>query len=242
MAVADLTGRGVVAAAHVVDRGRHAEVAPGLVDAQVGHNVRNAEAVVGRALDGVAAVGRLDAVDGPARRRSIAGAVLVVRRRVFERQRVGHAVAELNRVRPEVFTRRTGVTRGPGVQVRVGAAEGVHVEERLCTADREARELDERAIPVGQAVVRRTVVTRRGAGARDGRRRLVPAGADVRAQGAVFGLRARIEGRDRTNRVVDVVGVFDVVPGRGRARRRCRTPGRSRLPSSRSGHGRNRRS
>src|SRR5690606_23507679 len=101
--------------------------------------------------------------------------------------RVGHAVAELNRVGPEVLAGRTGVARGADVQVRVGATEGEAVEERLCTTDRAAGELDERAIPERNG---------RGAGTRRRRSGVLPAGAEVRPQRAVVGLRARIERGD----------------------------------------------
>ena len=135
--------------------------------------------------------------------RIVVGAVLAMAGRIFQRQRVRHAVAELHRVGPEVHTGRTGVTRGTDVEVGVGTTVGEEVEERLTATDREARELNERAIPVGQAVVRRTVVARRGARTNEARRRLVPAGADVRPQGAVVGLRARIQRHDGASRPVD---------------------------------------
>ena len=53
----DASGCAVVGAADVVDRGAETEIAPGLVDAQVGDDVRNPEAVVVGALIGEAVVG-----------------------------------------------------------------------------------------------------------------------------------------------------------------------------------------
>ena len=145
--------------------------------------------------------------------RAVAGAELAMAGRVFQRQRVRHAIAELHRVGPEVHTGRTGVTRGTDVEVGVGTTVGEDIEERLAATDREARELNERAIPVGQAVVRRTGVAGRGARTNEARRRLVPAGADVRPQGAVVGLGACIQRHDGASRPVDVVGVDPVKLG-----------------------------
>ena len=81
--------------------------------------------------------------------------------------------------------------------VAVGAAVGEEVEERLRPAHREARKLDERAIP-------ERVEGRAAAGGR--RRGVLRAEADVAAQRAVFGLLAHVP-RDRpADAVVDVVG------------------------------------
>ena len=77
------------------------------------------------------------AVKGPALR--VAGS--------SSRQRAGEAVAELGGIGPEVLARGAGVTRHPHVVVAVSAAVGEEVEERLRPAHREARKLDERAIP-----------------------------------------------------------------------------------------------
>ena len=144
----------------------------------------------------------------------------------------GHAVAELHRVGPEVLTGGAGVARGADVQVGVSAAIREHVEERLRTADREAGELDERAIP-----------ERSGRGAAAGRRRrgVLPAGADVGPQRAVFGLRAGVERDDAADPVVDVVGQVAGEPALAglleAADRRCRR----RRRAGRSGRGCNRR-
>ena len=162
--------------------------------------------------------------------------------RIFQRQRVRHAVAELHRVGPEVHTGRTGVTRGTDVEVGVGTTVGEEVEERLTATDREARELNERAIPVGQAVVRRTVVARRGARTNEARRRLVPAGADVRPQGAVVGLRARIQRHDGASRPVDHRWCPPVVAGISERCHRRHRPDRSSRRAIRSAHAHTRRS
>ena len=116
---------------------------------------------------------------------------------VFQRQRAGEAVAELGGIGPEVLARGAGVTGDPHVVVAVSAAVGEEVEERLRPAHREARKLDERAIP-------ERVEGRAAAGG--GRRGVLRAEADVGAQRAVFGLLADVP-RDRpADAVVDVVG------------------------------------
>ena len=113
------------------------------------------------------------------------------------RQRAGEAVAELGGIGPEVLARGAGITGDPHVVVAVGAAVGEEVEERLRPAHREARKLDERAIP-------ERVEGRAAAGG--GRRGVLRAEADVGAQRAVFGLLAHVP-RDRpADAVVDVVG------------------------------------
>ena len=66
---------------------------------------------------------------------------------VFHRQRAGEAVAELGGIGPQVPARRTGITGDAHVVVAVGATVGDEVEERLRPAHREARKLQERAIP-----------------------------------------------------------------------------------------------
>ena len=176
-----------------------ADEAPGLIKTQVGDDVRHPEAEVGglapliaNALSSTSAVAGID----EAGRRQVHRATLAGCG-VFRRQRAGEAVAELGGIGPEVLARGAGITGDPHVVVAVGAAVGEEVEERLRPAHREARKLDERAVP-------ERVEGRAAAGV--GRRGVLRAEADVAAQRAVFGLRAHVP-RDRSaDAVVDVVG------------------------------------
>ena len=177
--------------------GADAGEAPGLIDAQVGDDVRHPEAEVG-VIDrqGVVVDDRTVEVEERGAG-DVDGAVALAGCGVFQRQRAGEAIAELGGIGPEVLAGRAGVTRDAHVVVAVGAAVGEEVEERLRPAHREARKLDERAIP-------ERVEGRAAAGGR--RRGVLRAEADVGAQRAVFGLLADVP-RDRpADAVVDVVG------------------------------------
>jgi hypothetical protein len=88
--------------------------------------------------------------------------------------------------------------------IAVGAAVGDQVEERLRPAHREARELDERAVPER---------VEGGATAGGRRRGVLRTEADVGAQRAVFGLLAHVPGDRAADAVVDVVGVDAVEAG-----------------------------
>jgi hypothetical protein len=174
--------------------------APGLINAQVGDDVRDPEAegcgdgaVVERERVVEAERGGRDReADRPqVHRATLAGCG------VFERQRAGEAVAELGGIGPEVLARGAGITGDPHVVVAVGAAVGEEVEERLRPAHREARKLDERAIPEGSGG---------GTGTRGGWRGVFNAKPDVGAQRAVLGLLADVPRGHPANTVVDVVG------------------------------------
>ena len=195
MAVVDHVRRRIVGAAYVMERGADAGEAPGLVNAQVGDDVRHPEAEVG-----VVDCERVVVDDRALVEKGWRGRIkctCLAGRGVFQRQRAGEAVAELGGIGPEVLAGRAGVTRDPHVVVAVGAAVGEEVEERLRPAHREARKLDERAIP-------ERVEGRAAAGGP--RRGVLRAEADVGAQRAVFGLLAHVP-RDRpADAVVDVVG------------------------------------
>src|SRR6185295_13911512 len=135
-------------AAGVMYQAANASEAPGLVDAQVGDDVRNPET---EAATGTRVIRKSVVVDdctvlAEEGNGGVNGGFAATYR-VFQRQRAGEAVAELNGIGPQVLASRTGVTRHPHVMVAVSAAVGEEVEERLRPAHREARKLHERAIP-----------------------------------------------------------------------------------------------
>ena len=150
MAVVNVVGT-VVGAAGVMQGSADADEAPGLIKrrlammsgtrkpkaADVGADV-DRERVVGDERGGR---GQREAARRQVHRATLAGGG------VFERQRAGEAVAELGGIGPEVLARGAGITGDPHVVVAVSAAVGEEVEERLRPAHREARKLDERAIP-----------------------------------------------------------------------------------------------
>jgi hypothetical protein len=186
----------------------HAGEAPGLIDAEVGDDVRNPEAedrrrvraqlVVEPVVGGDPTLGE-EVGRGHVERAELASGG------IFHRQRAGEAVAELGGIGPEVLARRTGVTRDAHVVVAVRAAVGDEVEERLRPAHREAGELDERAVPERVEGRAAAGVCRRG---------VLRTEADVGPQRAVLGLLADVP-RDRTaDAVVDVVGVVAGEPAR----------------------------
>ena len=197
MAVVDHVRRRIVGRAGIVQSGADADEAPSLIEPQVGDDVRHPEAEVS-VIDRQAVVVDDRAVRTEERRGGhVDRAAALAGCGVFQRERAGEAVAELGGIGPEVLAGRAGVTRDPHVVVAVGAAVGEEVEERLRPAHREARKLDERAIP-------ERVEGRAAAGGR--RRGVLRAEADVGAQRAVFGLLAHVP-RDRSaDAVVDVVG------------------------------------
>jgi hypothetical protein len=176
--------------------------APLLIDAQVGDEVRHPEAEgagsLSEALDRERVVGddrggrdQREAVRRQIHRAALAGGG------VFGRQGAGEAVAELGGVGPEVLARGAGVAGDAHVVIAVGAAVGDQVEERLGAAHREARELDEGAVPER---------VEGGATAGGRRRGVLRPEADVGAQRAVLGLLADVPGDRAADAVVDVVG------------------------------------
>src|SRR6476469_2930208 len=197
MAVVDHVRRRIVGRAGIVQRGADADEAPSLIEPQVCDDVRHPEAEVS-VIDRQAVVVDDRAVRTEERRVGhVDRAAALAGCGVFQRERAGEAVAELGGIGPEVLAGRAGVTRDPHVVVAVGAAVGEEVEERLRPAHREARKLDERAIP-------ERVEGRATAGGP--RRGVLRAEADVAAQRAVFGLLTHVP-RDRAAyAVLAVVG------------------------------------
>lgn len=96
---------------------------------------------------------------------------------------------------PKKFAQVVSTVANRRLQVGASATERAHVEERIRLADGKADELNEGVVPerIGGA-----------AAVGVGRCRVLPAGTNVRPQGAVLG--AGIERHDATDSVVDVVG------------------------------------
>src|SRR3954470_4463680 len=99
MAVVDEIGGTIVGAAGVMYQAANASEAPGLVDAQVGDDVRNPETeatTTGKLCRGIreGVVGEDCTVGGEEDRGGVNGAFAATYR-VFHRQRAGEAVAEL---------------------------------------------------------------------------------------------------------------------------------------------------
>ncbi|KIU01617.1 hypothetical protein QU38_00715, partial [Staphylococcus aureus] len=120
---------GVVGAVHLMRRGADMQAAPGLVEPQVGHDVRHMVAALGVALEGVrdGAVAGGGAAERAEQRvrsaeRGVDDAGRAVGLGVFERQRRRHAVAELGGV---------GELRNAGVVVRAGQGAGGGADDRL---------------------------------------------------------------------------------------------------------------
>src|SRR5215813_11729004 len=180
----------VVGAAGVMHGGHDLSGTPSLVDAQIADDVGEQETVAGITSQTVA--GGHVASDHARRCR---GHILEATGRIFSRNRRRNAVAELGGVGPH----RDAVGTTVESRARVVVSEispGHTVVERHRTTDREARELNERAIPVADARV--GVAIRRG--------RLLDSKAEIAAQRAVLGLLTGIDREEDTRTEVRVVG------------------------------------
>ena len=100
MAVGDVVRCAVVGAAGVVKRAADAREAPGLIDAQVGDDIGQAEAVERRVLIGERGVAGHGSIDAECGCIGIHGRGAVVTPGVLERQRAGDAAAERGAIGP----------------------------------------------------------------------------------------------------------------------------------------------